>query len=210
MSPIGTCSTLARRSFAYMDTLVFDIETQNFFTDPNVGWNNFDALKISVVGIYSYASDKYFCFEEHEMERVGELFGSAARIIGFGMNRYDVPVLHRYLLPFGTRGSTDLWKKERIDLLEEVEMAAGQRISLDKLARANLGTGKTGHGSEAIELYRNREMEKLKTYCLKDVELTKRLYDIYRNKKEFLLPDRKTGEIITVNFPASQDHAYLF
>jgi hypothetical protein len=32
-----------------LDTLVFDIETQNFFTDPDVGWDNYDALKISVV-----------------------------------------------------------------------------------------------------------------------------------------------------------------
>ena len=32
-----------------MDTIVFDIETQNFFTDLGVGRDNFAALKISVV-----------------------------------------------------------------------------------------------------------------------------------------------------------------
>ena len=78
-----------------MDTLVFDIETQNFFTDPGVGWDNFAALKISVVGVYSYAQDRYLVFEESEMEKLAELFRGAKRIVGFSMNRYDVPVLNQ-------------------------------------------------------------------------------------------------------------------
>ena len=57
-----------------MNTIVFDIETQNFFTDPGVGWDNFAALKISAVGVYSYTKDEYVCFEEGEMEQAAELF----------------------------------------------------------------------------------------------------------------------------------------
>ena len=79
-----------------MDTLVFDIETQNFFTDPDVGRNNFGALKISVVCVYSYDEDKYFSFEEDEMAAVAELFNRAERIVGFSSNRYDIPVLNGY------------------------------------------------------------------------------------------------------------------
>ncbi|MDO8536868.1 MAG: hypothetical protein Q7R94_01325, partial [bacterium] len=79
-----------------MDTLVFDIETQNFFTDPDVGWDNFGALKISAVGVYSYAQNKYFCFEESEIDKVAELFRGASRLVGFSMNRYDIPVLNLY------------------------------------------------------------------------------------------------------------------
>ncbi len=84
-----------------MDTLVFDIETQNFFTDPGVGWDNFAALKISVVGVYSYARDEYLVFEEHEMGELAELFDQANRIIGFSMNSYDVPVLNHYFQKVG-------------------------------------------------------------------------------------------------------------
>ena len=79
-----------------LDTLVFDIETQNFFTDPDVGWDNFEALKISVVAVYSYLEDRYYVYEEHEMEKLAELFRDARRIVGFSMNRYDIPVLHHY------------------------------------------------------------------------------------------------------------------
>lgn len=185
------------------DTLVFDIETQNFFTDPDVGWNNFDALKISVVGVYSYGQDKYFAFEEREMEELAALFRQANRLVGFSMNRYDVPVLNRYFQGLSDVAGLDLWQKERVDLLAEIEAATGARIGLDRLAWANLGTGKTGHGAEAIDLYRNGEMEKLKAYCLKDVELTKELYDLCKKNKFLLVPDRKSGEMVKVELAMS-------
>ena len=79
-----------------LDTLVFDIETQNFFTDPDVGWDNYAALKISVVGVYSYIEDRYYCYEENEMDKLAALFADARRIVGFSMNRYDIPVLNNY------------------------------------------------------------------------------------------------------------------
>lgn len=197
-----------------MDTLVFDIETQNFFTDPDVGWNNFAALRISAVGVYSYMLDKYFVFEEQEVGKMAEIFAGVSRLVGFSMNRYDIPVLNFYFqrLPAGDGGlrAPNLWEKERVDLLEEIEAAAGQRISLSKLAEANLGVRKDRHGSEAIGLYREGKMEELKDYCLNDVKLTKELYDLYRKRGFFLMPDKKTGEVIRVEFPKQAVAAALF
>ena len=181
-----------------MDTLVFDIETQNFFTDPGVGWDNFSALKISVVGVYSYAQDKYFSFEENEMEKLAELFAGASRIVGFCSNRYDIPVLNNYFQKIGVR---DLWEKERIDLLEIVESATGQRISLSRLAEANLGVAKDQHGSQAAGLYREGKIAELKEYCLKDVRLTKELFDIYQKENAFLVPQKPSGEKVRITFP---------
>lgn len=182
-----------------LDTIVFDIETQNFFTDPDVGWDNFAALKISVMCAYSYMQDKNFCFEESEIEKAVELFSGGARLVGFSMNRYDVPVLNHYFQRLKIP-APNLWESERVDLLEEIEMATGQRVSLSKLAEANLGVKKDRHGSEAIALYREGRMKELKEYCAKDVRLTKDLYDLYRKERSFLMPDKKTGEIIRVNF----------
>ncbi len=182
-----------------LDTLVFDIETKNFFTDPGVGWNNFDALQISMVCVYSYAKDRYFSFNEHQLAEAAKLFDTSSLLVGFSSNRYDIPVLEAH---FGRIPGLkiDLWGKERFDLLEEVELALGQRISLDKLSRANLGVGKERKGHEAITMYKNGEMEELEKYCLQDVRLTKDLYDLYRKKAELLVPDYRTGEITKVNF----------
>ncbi len=200
-----------------MDTLVFDIETQNFFTDPDVGWDNFAALKISVVGVYSYQEDKYFTFEEGHITELAELFARAGRIIGFSMNRYDVPVLNNYFQKLGradgkqtgvksaaARGkkivTPNLWEMERIDLLDEIELAVRGRVSLSRLAEANLGVKKDMHGSMAIALYRDGKMAELKEYCLNDVRLTKELYDLSRKQNFLMIPDKKTGELVKVKF----------
>lgn len=181
-----------------MDTLVFDIETQNFFTDPDVGRNNFGALKISVVCAYSYDKKEHFSFEEKEMPAIAELFNSASRLVGFSSNRYDVPVLNGYFRRL--RISCDLWKKERIDLLEEIELATGERISLGRLAETNLGEKKEQHGFDAIQLYREGKIDELKQYCLKDVRLTKEIYDLYLKQHFLLVPNKQSGKTVKVEF----------
>ncbi|MCS6789301.1 MAG: hypothetical protein NZ484_01955 [Patescibacteria group bacterium] len=183
------------------DTIVFDIETQNFFTDKDVGWNNFEALRISVIAFYSYNYQKYFCFEEKELDQVYEYFFNSKYLVGFSINRYDVPVLNIYFQKkLNLSKSLNLWEKERIDLLEEIEKIYGQRISLSKLSEVNLGDTKIGHGSEASDLYLTGQIEELKKYCLKDVELTKRLYDLYLNNKKLIFPDKKTGQNLILDF----------
>lgn len=191
-----------------MDTLVFDIETKNFFTDPGVGWNNFDALEISMLCVYSYAKDRYFSFNEHQLAEAAKLFDSASVLVGFSSNSYDIPVLSAH---FGRIAAvkTNLLEKERLDILAEIEMAAGRRISLDKLSRANLGVGKERKGHEAITMYKNGEMDELEKYCLQDVKLTKELYDIYRIKGELIVPNQRTGESPLISFKNVQT-AVLF
>jgi DEAD/DEAH box helicase domain-containing protein len=182
------------------DTIVFDIETSNFFTDPGVGWDNYAALKISVVGAYSYGQDRYFAFEENEMGKLAELFRDAKTVVGFCSNQYDTPVLHHHFQRAGIR-DIDLWKKERVDLLEIVQSATGQRISLSRLSEANLGVKKDKHGSQAAALYREGKIAELKEYCLKDVRLTKELYDVFRKDHAFMVPNKATGETTKVVFP---------
>ena len=94
----------------------------------------------------------------------------------------------------------NLWEKERVDRLEEIELTTGKRISLDRLAKANRTTGKLRHSWEAITLYKEGRMEELKEYCLKDVELTKDLYDLYRTRNYLFIPERETGNTSKVSF----------
>lgn len=170
-----------------MSKIVFDIETKNTFADVG-GKENLKKLEISVVCIYSYDTNTYTCFDEHQMKRLADILQKARLLIGFSINRFDVPVLEKYM-PF------NLTAIPRLDLLEEIEYAMGSRISLDLLAKHNLGTQKTHHGLEAVRLYKEGNMKELTDYCTKDVEITKNLYDLARRQKYLFIPDRFTGEL---------------
>ena len=77
-----------------------------------------------------------------------------------------------------------------------MEKNFGRRIGLGALAEANLGIGKTGKGLEAIDLYRNGEIAKLKSYCLQDVKITKEIYELIKNRGYLLIPQRNLPQMI--------------
>ncbi len=186
------------------DKIVFDIETKNFFTDPGVGRDNFAALEVSAIGIYSYIKDKYFCFLEDEPERAAEFFRNAELIIGFSINIYDIPVLvhyfERYFAANPKAEKFDIQKIYKLDLQSEMEMSCGFRPSLNSVSLANLGIGKSGKSDEAGELYRNGKLEELKAYCLQDVRLTKDLYDLSVKQRYLLVPQRNEEHPIKCEF----------
>ncbi len=70
------------------------------------------------------------------------------------------------------------------------EQRLGFRLGLDHLATETLGTGKTAHGLQAVEWFRQGEMEKLSDYCRQDVKAIRDLFQyglqnshiVYRKK----------------------------
>ena len=64
-------------------------------------------------------------------------------------------------------------------LFSEMEYS---RISLNAIAQQTLGTQKTGDGLDAIAYYQNQEWDKLAKYCMKDVAITRDIYDFGRQK----------------------------
>ncbi len=174
------------------DKIVFDIETKNSFADVG-GHDNLRDLQVSVVGAYSYRDDRYYCFDEHELFKLEALLKRAYLLVGFSSKRFDVPVLAKYL-------SIDVAAIPHFDILEEVEKSFGRRVGLGILAEANLGVGKTGHGLEAIELYRQGEIEKLKSYCVNDVRITKDLYERIKSQGFLWVPERDSVKLSKVTF----------
>ncbi len=171
-----------------MDKIVFDIETKNSFADVG-GQGNLKALEASVVGVYSYLKDTFYCFEEHEFDQLAETLKRAHLLIGFSSKHFDVPVLEKYF-------NFNLGGIAHFDILEEIEKIFGRRIGLGVLAEANLGVGKTGKGLEAIELYRTGQIEKLKSYCLQDVKLTKEIFELIKNQGYLWIPQRDVPQMI--------------
>lgn len=114
------------------DRIVFDIETKNTFNDVS---SHIPEFNVSVVGVYSYNRDEYVCYDEHELDKVGELLKHARLLVGFSSKRFDLPILQKHF-------KFNLSAIQHFDILEEVEKNYGRRIGLGVLAEANLGVGK--------------------------------------------------------------------
>lgn len=175
-----------------MDKLVIDIETKNTFQDVG-GQQNLTDLLISFVGVYSYQQNAYLSFFEHELDQLKSLLQNAGLIIGFSINRFDLPILNKHL-------GINLNEIENIDILDDIEQKLGHRVGLDWLAQTNLKVGKSAHGLEAIKFYKEGRLEELKNYCLQDVKLTKDLYELGKKQGHLLVPTNYGAEIAKVEF----------
>ena len=148
--------------------IVLDIETQNSFAD--VGGAFHDKLKVSLVCLYDYATGEYSSYWEQDLPQLWPRLERADRIIGYNTKGFDNLVMNSYY-------TGDLNSFPNLDLLEEIAKTLGFRVKLDDVAQATLGTGKSGHGLQAIEFYRKGELEKLEKYCRDDVRITKEVYE---------------------------------
>ncbi|MDP3768378.1 MAG: hypothetical protein Q8S13_10215, partial [Dehalococcoidia bacterium] len=89
-----------------------------------------DLLGVSVVGIYSYETDRYDAYVEADLAaKLGPRLQAAELLIGFNNRRFDLPVLQPYL-PFSVEGLPML------DILEEIVKSVGHRVSLESVAQA--------------------------------------------------------------------------
>ena len=164
-----------------MNRIVLDLETQKTFQE--IGGRQVHLLKISVVGVYSYAEDKYMTFEEKEIYDLEEILKSVELVIGFNIKRFDFLVLEPYL-------SIPARKLPALDIMEEITRIAGHRVSLDSVAQATLGMKKSGSGLEAVRLFREGKMEVLKRYCLDDVRITRKVYEYGQKHGELSFASR--------------------
>ena len=151
-----------------MRKIIFDIETKNLFEE--VGSNDPAALDISVIGIYDSHTDTYTAYTDKELKQVWPIIESADVLITYNGDHFDIPLLNKYY-------PGDLSKIKSLDLLVEIRAVLGRRLKLDTIAEATLGKKKIGHGLEAVEWYKQGEIEKIKKYCLEDVKITKEVYE---------------------------------
>lgn len=179
--------------------IVFDVETKQSFQEVG-GASNMDKLGISVLGVYFYADEKYCAFEEKEIPEFEKIIRELAhkkngRVIGFNIDHFDLPVLQPYI-------SWSLRELPSLDLMKDVESGIGFRVSLDNLAQNTLGTQKSGDGMQALRWYKEGKIEEIKKYCLKDVELTKNLYEygLKNSGVYFFSRDAMNKRLISVNW----------
>ncbi len=170
---------------------VFDIETKNTFQD--VGAYDPSLLEVSLVGVYFYETDTFEAFLEEDLPSLWPRLERCDRIIGYNSNGFDIPCLQTYY-------TGDLRRIPSLDLLEEIQKHLGFRIKLDDVAHATLGVGKSGHGLQAVEFWKKGEIDKLKSYCLQDVKVTRDVYEYALEHKEVKFADR-SGIVQTISLP---------
>ncbi len=170
-----------------MKQIFLDVETKKTFDE--VGGYFPEKLDPSFIGIIERDGfpEEERCREfrhelfERDFDQLPALLEHADIIIGFNNIGFDLPAISQYY-------PGDISKLPQLDILDIIKNTAGHRVSLDAVAKETLGTQKIGHGLDAIAYYQNQEFDKLAKYCMKDVEITRDIYDYGRvnHKVKFL------------------------
>ena len=150
-----------------MRIITFDIETIGDFGGGN--WKPED-LELTICCIHDSATDSYDSFFKEDLPRLWKILEHTDALVGFNSDHFDIPILNKYY-------PGDLMKIRSIDLLKEISNVLGRRVKLDAVAEGTLGEKKSGHGIQAMQWWKAGEIDKLRNYCLKDVEITKKVFD---------------------------------
>jgi len=161
-----------------------DLETQKSAQEVG-GWGNTHLMRISVAVLYDTLEKKFLCFREEEIGALVSHLEKADLVVGFNIKRFDYAVLAAYT-------AKKLLSLATFDILEDVHRRVGFRLSLDHLGAETLNRRKSGNGLQALEWFKQGEMDKLIDYCRMDVELTRDLFQygldkghlIYRTKQD--------------------------
>ncbi len=178
-----------------MPEIVLDIETKNTFAD--VGGFFPQKLDISLIGVYFYETDTYETFLEDDFPKLWSRLEHGDRIIGYNQKGFDNPVMNRYY-------AGDINNIPQLDLLEKIAASLGYRVKLDDVAKATLGTGKTGHGLQAVEFWREGKIKELADYCLMDVKVTKEVYEFAKEHGFVKWADR-AGNVVEIPINVAAD-----
>lgn len=151
-----------------MRIVTFDIETANWMSD--IGSSNPADLTIALLCIHDSETGTYSSYLEHELHRLWNILERTDILVGYNSDHFDIPLLNKYY-------PGDLTRIKSLDIMKEIHASLGRRLKLDTIAEATLGENKSASGAQSLQWWRAGEVEKVRAYCLKDVEITKNIFD---------------------------------
>jgi len=175
-----------------MRVVTFDIETADWFGE--IDSSNPADLTVALVGVHDSETDAYTSYIVSELPELWKILEHTDVLVGYNSNHFDIPLLNKYY-------PGDLTHIQSVDLMFEIYKRLGRRLKLDAVAEATLGLRKSGQGSQAMEWWRKGEVEKVRAYCLRDVEITKKIFDYARAHNAVKYKD--LGGIRTVELDTS-------
>ncbi len=147
-----------------IDEVYYDLETQLSAAEVG-GWNNIHAMRISIAVTWS-ERDLFRLWDEDSAASLIEYLGSYGKVVSFNGDGFDSRVLSRY-------GDVELVRRHSFDVLVDLSRRLGHRVSLDSVAQATLGVGKSADGLIALKWWKEKEIDLLAEYCRKDVQVLK-------------------------------------
>lgn len=160
----------------------FDVETQNSFQE--VGGHYPERLRISAVVTYNSADQAFHRYTEAQTADLVTELQKADLVVGFNLYGFDYPVVMRYT-------DVDLTKLPTVDMLDILYKRLGHRVSLDSVASATLGVGKSADGLQAVQWWKEGKIEEIFKYCEKDVEVTRDVYHFGKQHRYVQYYDRR-------------------
>lgn len=173
-----------------MDALIYDCEIINCIPSGEIeeglsyckGWTDFEGMGIAVIGCWDLKDDLPRIFFQDNFQEFQSLANSRNQIIGFNSISFDDKLCQ----------ANGIQIKTTYDLLCEVRVASGQppffkpRVtrggySLDAIAKANLEISKSSSGDLAPKLWQRGQHGAVADYCLRDVVLTKKIFEKRHN-----------------------------
>jgi hypothetical protein len=136
------------------------------------GWHDHRNMGISVICAYDMLEGRHRVFLKDNFAEFFELMSLRTHLIGFNNIGFDNKVLSHH----GTLPLTGYY-----DILSEIWTTHGKRFTgsgLDAVCTANGLGGKSGNGALAPEQWQRGEFGSVIDYCLHDVMLTLKLFEL--------------------------------
>ena len=139
-------------------------------------------MGLALAVVYDMERDSYRTYYETDAQRLLLDLVMADRVVGFNIDRFDLRVLSAYT-------DWDLARIRTLDLLSVIHAQLGFRLSLAHLSEVNLGESKAGDGLQSLAWWKEGRIDLIEQYCRKDVDLTRRLYELGRRQGYLLYRD---------------------
>ena len=163
--------------------LYFDLETLRSAEEVG-GWAQVARMGMSIGVVFDEGRREYRVYREQEIERLLLDLVTADQVVGFNIDRFDLPVLSGYT-PW------DLGRIRTFDILAYIHTKLGFRLRLDALAGPTLGARKLAEGLQSLAWVKEGRFDLIETYCRKDVEVTRDLHRFGMENRFLLYHDRE-------------------
>lgn len=173
---LSSNSTLSNKTIP-KHYLVLDIESR-YSAEEVGGWQFAEKMGISIAVTYDSTTDTFTHYTQETIFPLFQRLKKAELIIGFNHTTFDYAVLQ----PFAPY---NLQYLPSLDLLKKIKKRLSHRISLDNLAQATLNIKKTANGLQALQWWREGNLENIIEYCTNDVSITNKLF-LFGHSNQYL------------------------